>query len=208
MTKARAEFDAAQIARAVGFTVSRFQGRGRYDTRRFATQAEAEADAQGDARAMVYAITPEGFTIHISNGDAIAPQTETAMTDQATTAPTRDEKRIAKIKAADAKRAAQAAAPKAEKAPKAPKAPKAAKTGARAATQAAVQRGELPSPPDFSAETHKRFRPKLDEVKALVEAGDIAGLRAYPINPTSTSPKALDRYRNLAVLALEAKAAA
>lgn len=205
MSKARAEFDAAQIARAVGFTVSRFLGRGRYDTRQFATQAEAEADARGDARAMLYAVTPEGFTIHISNGDAIAPQTETAMTEQAAPAPTRDEKRLAKIREADAKRAAKAAAPKAAKAPAQPKA---AKVGARAAVEAAVRRGELPSPPDFTADTHKRFRPKLDEVKALVEAGDIAGLRAYPINPTSTSPKALDRYRNLAVIALEAKAAA
>jgi hypothetical protein len=72
--------------------------------------------------------------------------------------------------------------------------------------QEAAARGILPSAPDFSAETHKRFRPKLAELEALVAAGDIAGLRAYPINPISTSPKALDRYRNLAVTALEAKA--
>ena len=72
--------------------------------------------------------------------------------------------------------------------------------------QEAAARGELPSPPDFSAETHKRFRPKLAELEALVKAGDVAALKAYPINPISTSPKALDRYRNLAVTALEAKA--
>lgn len=75
-----------------------------------------------------------------------------------------------------------------------------------AEADAAAARGELPTPPDFSAETHKRFRPKLAELEALVAAGDIEGLKAYPINPISTSPKALDRYRNRAVAALEAKA--
>lgn len=69
----------------------------------------------------------------------------------------------------------------------------------------AAKRGILPTPPDFSAETHTRFRPKLAELTALIEKRDIAGLKAYPINPISTSPKALDRYRNLAVAALEAQ---
>lgn len=76
---------------------------------------------------------------------------------------------------------------------------------ARAEAEAAADRGELPKAPDFSAETHKRFRPKLAELEALVAAGDVKALKAYAINPISTSPKALDRYRNLAVRALEAK---
>jgi hypothetical protein len=76
---------------------------------------------------------------------------------------------------------------------------------ARAEAEAAADRGELPTAPDFSAETHKRFRPKLAELEALVAAGDVKALKAYAINPISTSPKALDRYRNLAVRALEAK---
>jgi hypothetical protein len=71
----------------------------------------------------------------------------------------------------------------------------------------AAKKGILPTPPDFSAETHKRFRPKLAELVALVERKDIAGLKAYPINPISTSPKAMDRFRNLAVAALEAQSA-
>lgn len=75
----------------------------------------------------------------------------------------------------------------------------------RAALEAA-KRGELPAEPDFSAETHKRWRPKLAEVVAMAKAGDLEGLRAYEIKPISTSPKAIDRYRNLAVVALEAKA--
>lgn len=71
---------------------------------------------------------------------------------------------------------------------------------------ARAEKGELPEKPDFSAETHKRWRPKLDEVVALAEAGNIEGLKAYAIKPISTSPKAIDRYRNLAVIALEARA--
>jgi hypothetical protein len=82
MTNARAAWDAEQIARAVEFTTSRFLGRGRYDTRRFSTLDAARADACGDRRAMVFAVTPEGFTIHIENGDAIAM--EKAMTDVTT----------------------------------------------------------------------------------------------------------------------------
>ena len=81
-------------------------------------------------------------------------------------------------------------------------------TGKRAAILEAAKNGVLPSIPDFSAPTHARFRKKLDEIVALVKAGDIDGLKAYPINPISSSPKAMDRYRNLAVTALEARPAA
>jgi hypothetical protein len=45
--------------------------------------------------------------------------------------------------------------------------------------------------PDFSAETHRRFRGKLTEITKLVEAGDVAGLKAFPIKPYSSSPKAM-----------------
>lgn len=75
----------------------------------------------------------------------------------------------------------------------------------REAHEAALA-GNLPEAPDFSADTHKPYRKKLEDLKAMVEAGDIAGLKAERINPISTSRKALDRYRNLAVIALEAKA--
>ena len=34
---------------------------------------------------------------------------------------------------------------------------------------------------------------------------DATGLRAIPINPVSSSPKALARYRDLAVLAIDAQ---
>ena len=58
--------------------------------------------------------------------------------------------------------------------------------------------------PDFSAETHKRWRPKLARLVELVAARDIAGLRAFEIKPISSSPKALARYRDAAVAAIEA----
>jgi hypothetical protein len=99
---------------------------------------------------------------------------------------------------------AKAAAKAAKPAAKGDKA-KPAKLGKRAAIEAAAREGKLPTPPDFSAETHARFRGKLDEVIALAKAGDLKGLKAIEINPVSTSPKAIDRYRNLAVMALEAK---
>ncbi len=80
-------------------------------------------------------------------------------------------------------------------------------SGKRAAILEAAQRGELPAAPDFTAPTHSRFRKKLAEIVAMVEAGDIEGLKAIVINPVSSSPKAMDKYRNLAVIALEAQAA-
>lgn len=77
--------------------------------------------------------------------------------------------------------------------------------GRRAEIADNATKGILPPAPDFSAETHKRFRGMLAEIVALVEAGDVAALKAFPINPYSSSPKALDKYRNLAVIALEAR---
>lgn len=97
------------------------------------------------------------------------------------------------------------AAPKPAKAEKAAKPAKEKPLGKRAAILEAAQRGELPPVPDFSAPTHARFRKKLDEVVAMAEAGDLKGLKAFHINPVSTSPKAIARYRDLAIVALEAQ---
>lgn len=92
--------------------------------------------------------------------------------------------------------------PAATEAPKTDRKP----TGKRAEILAAAKAGTIPAAPDFSAETHARFRKKLGEIVALVEAGEIEALKAFPINPISSSPKAMDKYRNLAVIALEARA--
>lgn len=118
------------------------------------------------------------------------------------------------------------AAKKAAKAAKAPKAAKPAKLskraqaienavakaakpakklGKRAQVQADALAGKLPIPPDFSADTHAPYRKRLDALVTLAEGGDLKGLKAVEmLAPRSTSPKALDRYRNLAIMALEA----
>jgi hypothetical protein len=74
--------------------------------------------------------------------------------------------------------------------------------------EAEAHKGHLPEPPDFSAPTHARFRNKLAKLSELAGAGDIEALRAFEINPVSSSPKAMARYRDLCVIALEARAEA
>jgi hypothetical protein len=64
---------------------------------------------------------------------------------------------------------------------------------------------ELPNAPDFTANTHKPYRAKLARLVELAQAGDIAGLDAVEIKPSSSSPKALIRYRNQVVAALQAR---
>ena len=71
--------------------------------------------------------------------------------------------------------------------------------------EAAARAGKLPPAPDFSAATHARFRNKLGRLVALAGTGDIEALRACEINPVSSSPKAMVRYRDLCIIALEAK---
>ena len=65
--------------------------------------------------------------------------------------------------------------------------------------------GKVPPPPDFSAETHKRYRPKLADVAALAAAGNRAALEAWTIKASSSSPKAILRYRDLCLIALAKK---
>lgn len=71
----RERFDAEQIARAKYFTACQFLGRGQYDRRECPTleaaretgramKAENEANGRG---VMIYAVTPEGWTIHVEN---------------------------------------------------------------------------------------------------------------------------------------------
>ena len=77
--------------------------------------------------------------------------------------------------------------------------------GKRKAIIEQAQAGALPAAPDFSKPTHARFRAKLAKLVALAEAGDVEGLKAIEINPVSTSPKAMARYRDLAIIAIEAR---
>ena len=69
-----------------------------------------------------------------------------------------------------------------------------------------AQASALPDAPDFSKPTHARFRSKLAQIVALAEAGDIAALQAFEINPVSSSPKAMARYRDLCVIAITVRA--
>ena len=78
--------------------------------------------------------------------------------------------------------------------------------GKRQAIRDQAQTGALPQAPDFSKPTHARFRAKLAQIVALAEAGDIAALQAVEINPVSSSPKAMARYRDLCVIAITARA--
>ena len=87
-----------------------------------------------------------------------------------------------------------------------PKAPAAPVPGKRQAIRDQAQVGALPQAPDFSKPTHARFRAKLAQIVALVEAGDIAALQGFEINPVSSSPKAMARYRDLCVIAIVARA--
>jgi hypothetical protein len=66
--------------------------------------------------------------------------------------------------------------------------------GRRQAIVDLAQSGTLPTAPDFSKPTHARFRAKLAQIVALAEAGDIAALQAFEINPVSSSPKAMARW--------------
>ena len=77
--------------------------------------------------------------------------------------------------------------------------------GKRQAVVDLAQSGTLPPAPDFSKPTHARFRAKLAQIVALAEAGDIAALQAFEINPVSSSPKAMARYRDLCVIAITAR---
>lgn len=79
------------------------------------------------------------------------------------------------------------------------------KLGKRKAIIEQAQSGALPAAPDFSKPTHARFRTKLAKLVALAENGDVEGLKAIEINPVSTSPKAMARYRDLAIIAIEAR---
>ena len=87
-----------------------------------------------------------------------------------------------------------------------PKAAPAPVVRKRQAIRDQAQTGALPNAPDFSKPTHARFRAKLAQIVALAEAGDIAAPQAFEINPVSSSPEAMARYRDLCVIAITARA--
>ncbi|MER9169636.1 hypothetical protein NKI12_20085 [Mesorhizobium australicum] len=58
----------------------------------------------------------------------------------------------------------------------------------------------------FQPRDAQSLRGKLAQLVALVEPGDVAGLKGIEIMPYSSSPKAMARYRDLAIVAIEAHA--
>lgn len=188
--------DIAAIERAVTFNATAFLGTGRYRSEAFPDLASARQaadrladEAANGRRGMVYAQTPEGRSVFVP---------ATYQPDEATQGNSMQQNAKGKARKADP------AAAIAEQPPKEAK-PLTHPVSKRTAILEAAQRGELPEPPDFSAETHTRFRPKLAKLAEMAAAGDIEGLKNEVINPVSSSPKAMAKYRDLAVIALEAK---
>lgn len=64
--------------------------------------------------------------------------------------------------------------------------------------------GTIPAPPNFSAPTHEPWRTLITEVIDAAKAKDRDSLKKIEIKPTSSTPKALDRFRKLCLTALAA----
>lgn len=175
------------------------------------TRAATKDRAIGKLRAAISTAFGEAQADKITAQVLAAPTAETASTilrleaDEKVKRASPKARRAALTLIENEAPAPETAKPAREKKARAAKADKV--PGKRASILEAAQRGELPAAPDFSAETHKRFRAKLAAVVAATEAGDLDALRAFQINPVSSSPKAIAKYRDLAVIALEARAA-
>lgn len=225
------ERDAAIIANAIRFDIALFIGRGKYAHASARTLSEARNDAAPSLeaehpygrRALIYAIDAEGRSALVT--DNIPESKEGSMktyakkfnAQRAAKAAGHDLDEIEIVKAKDGftwrlkEQPKRRGAEDAKLAPDPSREPQPANKqrplGKRAAIEAAAREGKLPEPPDFSADTHKRFRNKLASVVELAKTGDLKGLRAFEINPVSSSPKAIKRYRDLCIVAIEAQAA-
>jgi hypothetical protein len=224
--------NASVVATAVRFEIALFLGVGRYATDTAETLDEARSKAarlvamhRNGRRPLIYGVTADGRSGLVTDMPNMEDPMKTYAKkfnaqraakaaghdpDEIDIMKTKDgftwrakrqrksaaEARDAKL-ATDVSREPPAGSAKRSAAPKRP-------LGKRAQIEADARAGKLPEPPDFSAETHKRFRNKLAAVVELARAGDLNGLRAFQINPVSSSPKAIARYRDLCVMALEA----
>ncbi len=163
--------------------------------KKFNAQRAAKA-AGHDLKDVEIVKTKDGFTFRVKDSKPAVHINDLAASDHPVAKANADSwNAIPAIKRAGKKEAKQKAESAAAPRP----------LGKRAAIEAAAREGKLPEPPDFSAETHKRFRNKLASVIELAKAGDLKGLRAFEINPVSSSPKAIARYRDLCIIALEAR---
>lgn len=221
------------VASAVRFEIALFLGVGRYAIDTAETLDEARRKAAGlvamhrnGRRPLIYGVTADGRSGLVTDTpnmeDSMKTYTKKFNAQRAAKAVGHDPDEIEVVKtkdgftwrlkrqgksSADARDAKLAADPSRErptddaKHSATPKRP----LGRRATIEAAAREGKLPEPPDFSAATHTRFRNKLASVVELAKAGDLKGLQAFHINPVSSSPKAIARYRDLCIVALEAR---
>jgi hypothetical protein len=180
------EADIAKIAQATHFTIHLRSGPHDKVTKTAKTLASAIKIADklgktpGGRKPMIYAVTPDKMTVHVP-ASMIAENRALAATGARQTK----------------------AASEGEKKPRRATGPASGRPmGRRAEITANAAKGILPPIPDFSAPTHARFRKKLAEIVAMVESKDVAGLRAIEIKTYSSSPKAIARYRDLAIAAL------
>lgn len=187
------EATAAAVASADHFEVSLFVD-GRHIIHSLTTLAAAreagllmEKVHQSNRLSIVYAVSKEGRSFMVPR-DLIAPTTPT-------------EKPMSK--------SASAASGKTKKASKAKRTSgaKNARYDWKAAEESAGK-GIVPPKPDFSAPTHKPWLGIFDEIVKATEAKDMSALRKIKINPTSSTPKAMDRFRSICLSALKATPAA
>lgn len=196
----------AKIAEAAYFTVHLRSGPHDKITKEAKTLMEAIAirDEMGTTpsgkKAIIYAVGADKMAVDVPTA-AIAQAREGGGNIEIATAPPAAAQEARKPrKAVDSGERAKHAT--------APRVPASGRpVGRRAEIAASAAKGVLPPVPNFTVPTHKPHRKRLEAVVALVDAGDVEGLKAFAINPVSSSPKAIDKYRNLAVIALEARAA-
>lgn len=230
------EAAARLIAEAELFEIALFRGQGSYAKARAATLGEAraaaarlEAEVANGRPALIYAldaggrsalVTPATFQateMHAMQKTYSSKFNAQRAAERAGIAPDRIEVEktpegfVWREKLA-ATASAPAPAPRAKgrrpAAAKPANEPKQRRRTSYEALEAAARKGKLPEAPDFRAATHARFRNKLAHLVELAGAGDIAGLKAVKINPVSSSPRAMARYRDLCVMAIEARAGA
>lgn len=189
----------AAIRTAEHFLASLFMGVGVYDKTEAPTVLAAleaarqmEAAAPGTRRSMIYAVGQDGRATLLTNDliTRLIANQEKAMNPAKTTAP----------------KATAKAAPSARKKQTKSAAGRARYDWTGAEEKAVV--GKIPPKPDFSAPTHKPWLGIFEEIIEACAAPSkeerVKALKSIKIKPTSSTPKAMDRYRNLCIKALHA----
>lgn len=196
---------AEDIKRAASFSVflHRFQARIMEDG--FATLAEAEARAEQlqrdnpTKRCLIYGIV-DGAAVLVPSDLRAAASAQTKEGPTMITKALNATPNATRANQAAKKTPKKAAPAIADEEPK-------ARRGRHADELEAALKGKLPAAPDFTSPSRSRYRTRLKAITDLVRQKDIAGLKALAINPVDSANKIMARYRDHAVVALEAKVA-